>query len=411
MKTVFLHRLRPRFSRGQVIIGRRIYRRTRMDLWFPHVPLALAMIGAGLLASFPTLEHYLHFRIHGLDQTLAPLSGITPKIAIHGLPQALIGVFQILIGLGMLTRSRMAWIFAILMTAAQIAMAVTLTHGGVRVWQLVYLAILLGALYLARRSFNRSSMAAGTLFAFASVLLLLLYAVLGSYIIGSGFSPPIKTLGDAVYFSIVTMSTVGYGDITPKTIEARLFVISIIVFGIAVFATALTAIVGPLIQKRISTMLMSGKKPMKRINHYVIAGSGILARNTARELVARGQPVLAIVQQENDREVFGEIETMVGDAAEADILKEAGAQHAKAVLALTDDDAENAFIILALREIATEAKKVAVASNRKNLSRMRRVQPDMLLAPGVFAGEVLALALTETHIDGDALVKLLFNID
>lgn len=398
-------------SRTQLILSRRIFRRTRMDLWFPHVPLALAMIGAGLLTSFPIFEHYLHIHIYELDRALESVSGLSSHLAIRGLSQTLVGVLQILIGFGMLTRSRMAWISAVVLIAAQIALALALTHGGVRVGQLLYLILLLVALILARRSFNRSSLAAGTLFAFASILLLLVYSVLGSYILGTGFSPPIKNLNDALYFAIVTMSTVGYGDITPRSIEARLFVISIILLGIAVFATALTAIVGPLIQKRLGSILTPGKKRMKRINHYIIVGTGSLALNTARELADRKQPVLAIVQNVADREAFGKIETITGDPTDLEVLTSAGAQHAKAVLALAEDDSENAFIILALREMETEAKKVASVSSRKNLSRMRHVHPDMLLAPGVFAGEVLAMALTEEHIDGDALVKCLLNVN
>ena len=382
-----------------------------MDLWFPHVPLALAMIGAGLLASFPPFEHYLHIHIYGLDRALASVSGPSSHLAIRGLSQTLVGILQILIGFGMLTRSRMAWISAVVLVAAQIALALALTHGGGRIGQLLYLILLLVALIFARRSFNRSSLAAGTLFAFASVLLLLVYSVLGSYILGSGFSPPIKNLNDALYFAIVTISTVGYGDITPTSIEARLFVISIILLGIVVFATALTAIIGPLIQKRLGSILTPGKKRMKRINHYIIVGNGSLALNAARELADRKQPVLAIVQNTPDGEAFGEIETIVGDPTDLEVLALAGAQHAKAVLALAEDDSENAFIILALREMETEAKKVTAVSSRRNLSRMRHVHPDMLLAPGVFVGEVLAMALTEEHIDGDALAKLLLDVN
>lgn len=394
----------------RVVIGR-VFRRTRMDLWFPHVPLALALMGAGLIAALPTFEHAFHFHIQALDMALAPVAGFTPHLTIRGVPQAVVGILQILIGLGMLTRSRMAWISALLIVAAQISLIAALSFGPQRIAQLIYLLCLFVALILARRIFNRSSLATGTLFALASVLLLLVYSVLGSYLLGQEFSPPIKNLGDALYFAIVTMSTVGYGDITPKTFEARLFVISIIILGIAVFATALTAILGPMLQNRINSILAPGRKPMKRINHYIIAGNGILARNAARELADRGQAILAILPNEQGREAFGNIETIIGDPTELDVLKEAGAQHAKAVLALTDDDSENAFIILAMTELVSDARKIAAVSSRKNLSRMRRVHPDMILAPGVFAGEVLAMALTEEHIDGDALVGRMLNIN
>ena len=142
---------------------------------------------------------------------------------------------------------------------------------------------------------------------------------------------------------------------------------------------------------------------MKRVNHFIVAGSGALARNTVRELLNRDKSVIVIADE--DASGFGEAEIVTGDATELEVLRRAGAETAHAVLALSDDDAENAFVILALKEVNTDAKKVAAVSNRKNLERVRRVQPDMILAPNVFGSEVLAMALTEEKIDGASLVE------
>jgi voltage-gated potassium channel len=238
--------------------------------------------------------------------------------------------------------------------------------------------------------------------------LLLVYGVLGSLILGQGFAPPIQSLPQALYFTVVTMSTVGYGDILPKSDDARLFVISLIIVGLSVFLTSLTAVVGPLVQGRISRIIAPRRKRMKRVNHFIITGDGPLARNTARELLNRDKAVVVIADDEDT--VMGEAEMVIGDATDLDILRKAGAETAHAVLALSDDDAENAFVILALRELNTEAKKVAAVSSRKNLERVRRVQPDMILAPNVFGGEVLAMALTEEKIDGESLLERFLDV-
>jgi voltage-gated potassium channel len=204
------------------------------------------------------------------------------------------------------------------------------------------------------------------------------------------------------------MSTVGYGDILPKSDDARLFVISLIVLGLSVFATSLTAVAGPLVQSRLSRIITPGRKKMKRVNHFIITGSGPLAQNTARELLHRDRSVVVIVDDETTQ--FGDAEMIVGDATDLEVLRKAGAETADAVLALSDDDAENAFVILALRELRTDAKKIAAVSRRKNLERVRRVQPDMILAPNVFGGEVLAMALTEEKIDGETLLKRFLDV-
>ncbi len=393
-------------------LWRRVYRRARLDLWFPQVPLAIAVGIAGALALLPTiskyLAEYLHLQLAGLFDELHPLAAGVPELILRGVPTAIIGGLQVFIAIGLLLGSRLAWISALLITAAQLALAIGYSHQHWYATPVLYLIVLLIALGISGDAFRRSSLAAGTLFALAATVLLLVYGVLGSLILGEGFAPPIVSLPQAMYFTVVTMSTVGYGDILPKSDNARLFVISLIIVGLSVFLTSLTAVVGPLVQGRLSRIIEPGRKRMKRVNHFIITGEGPLARNTARELMSRDKSVVVIVDEEDVQ--IGEADMVVGDATDLDILRKAGAATAQAVLALSEDDAENAFVILALRELGTEAKKVAAVSSRKNLERVRRVQPDMILAPNVFGGEVLAMALTEEKIDGASLLERFLDV-
>ena len=147
---------------------------------------------------------------------------------------------------------------------------------------------------------------------------------------------------------------------------------------------------------------------MNRVNHFIITGDGALAHNTARELLRRGEPVLVIAGKAGA--TFGDAEMVVGDPTELDVLREAGGEHARAILALSDEDSENAFVILAMHELVSDAKKVAAVSSRKNLERVRRVHPDMVLAAPVFGGEALAMALTEERIDGEWLLSRLIDV-
>jgi voltage-gated potassium channel len=319
-----------------------------------------------------------------------------------------VGVLQLLIGLGLLARSRIAWLSAIGITVVQLALGIHPASGHFITYQTVYVAVLLVALVLTRDWFDRSSFTGATLFAVASVLVLMIYGVLGSYLLGAGFLPQITNLPTAFYFTIVTMATVGYGDIVPKTNEARLFVVSVIVLGLTVFATALTAVVGPAVQNRINRTLGQRRKRMKRVNHFIITGNGALAHNTARELRQRGEPVLVIA---NDPAAnFGDSEVMVGDPLELETLREAGGKQARGILALSDEDTENAFVVLTVHELGSDAKTVAAVSSRKNLERVRRVHPDMVLAAPVLGSEALVMALTEEKIDGDWLLGRLLDV-
>ncbi len=391
----------------------RIYRRLRLDIWFPHVPLAAAVGGAGLFAILPTVRRYaaqyLHLDIGQLLTALHPISGHIPELILSGVPTTMVGILQMLIALGLLARSRIAWLSALVITTAQLLLAVHTANGAIVTNQTVYVATLFVALLMARDCFQRSSLAAGTLFALASVIVLLVYGILGAFLLGSGFSPQITTLPQALYFAMVTMSTVGYGDIVPKTTEARLFVVSLIILGLTVFVTALTAVLGPMIQNRINRTIGHRRQKMQRVNHFIIAGDSMLARNTARELRLRGEPVVIIADKTSG--LYGDAELIEGDPTDLDTLRAAGGEHARAILALGDDDSENAFLILAARELGTDARLVAAVNSRKNLERVRWVRPDMIFGAAVFGSEFLAMALTKEKIDGDWLLSRVLEMN
>ena len=265
--------------------ARRIAQLVRARYWFPHVPLALGLAGAGLLllrlvlilqrqvllSDFP--RHILDFR---------PVS----------MPYVLIGVAMVVMSVGLLFRSRFAWTVAIVLTSSMVLSAAIIGHG--RSSGLIsYDGILLVALLVSYAWFDRSSLAAGTLFAITSGLLLLIYAVFGSLYLGSQFSPPIKDMVTALYYSVVTMSTVGYGDITPRTIDARFFAMSVMVLGLTVFATSVTAIAAPMIAR----LSAPKEKRMKRTNHFIVVGATPLAYNTYREFKKRNQQVVLVMPQ------------------------------------------------------------------------------------------------------------------
>jgi voltage-gated potassium channel len=380
-----------------VVPARRGAQAVRARYWFPHIPLALALAWAGwlplrhvlarqrylLLSDFP--HHILDFR---------PAS----------MPYVLIGVAMLVMSVGLLFRSRFAWIIAIVLTSSLVLSAAIIGHGGVA-GLISYDGVLLAALLLSYSWFDRSSLAAGTVFAVASALLLLIYSVFGSLYLGSQFSPPIKDLVTSLYFSVVTMCTVGYGDITPKTADARLFAISVMLLGLAVFATSVTAIAGPFI----AHLSAAKEKRMKRTNHFIVIGATPLAYNSYREFKKRNQPVVLVMLEPPTSGEIDPEDLVVGDANSLDTLRRAGADQAQAVLAMRPDDSDNAFIVLAVKELKGRAKTVVAINDSKHMERIKLVQADVVIAPEVLGGELLAMALTGEAITGEFVLDRFFR--
>ncbi len=388
-----LHRFRARFQR--------LHHEYGGHYWFPHIPLSLLLIAGGLWlldARFGT-----HWQRYGEDLLHGEFH-LNPTL----LPPLLIGGGMVTMGLALLWRSRLAWVMAVLLASVGAVNTALTGHTHVHLL-LAYFCFTAVALLAAWRYFDRSSLAASTLFAVTSVLMLLLYATFGSYYLGTQFHPPIHDLVAALYYAMVTMSTVGYGDIVPLTMQARLFTLSIIVLGVAVFATSLTAVIAPLMSQSLQRIINRKGPLMKRENHFVVIGNTPLAVNTWRELARRGRPVTRVLRETPEEGSLKDVDMVVGDPSMTETLREAGADKAEAVLAMMADDSENAFCVLAVRELGGSARTVAAVNDARHLSRVKLVQPDVVIAPQVLGGELTAMLLSGEQVTPEFVMQRVFQ--
>jgi voltage-gated potassium channel len=365
------------------------------------VPLALLLGLAGywlLRASFGT--HWTEY--------LKMLAEGKFRLELKRLPPLLIGAGTITMALGLLWRSRLAWFMAVLLTATAIVNTIFAGHVDSHLL-MAYFAFVLASLLLTWRNFDRTSIAASTLFALTAVAMLMMYATFGTYYLGAQFKPRITDLVTAFYYAMVTMSTVGYGDIVPATPQARLFALSVIVLGVAVFATSLTAVIGPVVGRSLQRIVNRKGSKMKRENHFVVIGNTSLAINTWRELAKRGRPVTRILREAPEEGENKDVDVVVGDPSMTDTLREAGVLHAEAVLAMLADDSENAFAVLAVKELGGPAKTVAAVNDARHLSRVKLVQPDVVIAPQVLGGELAAMLLSGEQVTPEWVMQRVFQ--
>jgi voltage-gated potassium channel len=324
------------------------------------------------------------------------------------IPRLVLGVGLQVIALGLILKARIAWAFSLVLLIG-IGTFGILGDGG-RAGLGIYTLVLVIALIVYWRRFDRASVTAGSLFALVSVLSLLIYAVFGTLYLGNEFNPPVTDVGTAFYFSIVSMSTVGYGDITPHTITARLFTASIIILGITVFATSISAIAGPVIGGNLKRLVKGRFSTAMRKNHIIIAGATPLALSVYEGLRRRGEEVTVIVPTGSAQEYPAAADLIEGDSSSVEVLHTAGVTRARYVLALRADDAENAFIVLAAKEATGDsgAKTVALVNTSKHLEKIRRVQPDMVFSVQLLGAELLTRAINGEPMDSQAITDLFF---
>lgn len=324
------------------------------------------------------------------------------------IPRLVLGVGLQIIAIGLILKARIAWAFSLVLLIGIGTFAI-LGEGG-RAGLGIYTLVLVVALVAYWRRFDRASVTAGSLFALVSIVSLLIYAVFGTLYLGEEFNPPIKDAATALYFSIVSMSTVGYGDITPHSNPARLFTASIIILGITVFATSVSAIAGPVIGGNLKRLVKGRFSNAMRKNHIIIAGATPLALSVYDGLRRRGDEVTVIVPAGAPQEYPAATDLIEGDPSSVEVLRSAGVARARYVLALREDDAENAFIVLAAKEATGEqgAKTVALVNTSKHLEKIRRVQPDLVFSVQLLGAELLTRTINGEPLDSQSITDLFF---
>jgi len=374
--------------------------------WLPHVPLCLMVAPLGLLLIDLAFRTTLGMSAASIEVSVLGSRGVE-AVDFGALPDFAVGVLCLVMSFGLLRRSALA----LRLTMVGLTVSLTLQFW---TWResgnailTAYVAAVLLLLVVNRKSFDRYSLVTPFLFASFAILTLFAYHTLSVLQFGDHFEPPVHDVLTALYFVVVTVTSVGFGEIVPRDAAGRALTIWVIVSGLAVGATALSAAIVPLVTRRLGALLGTREKPVDRTNHFVIVGSSPLARNTIEEFEKRNQSVTVILEAASDEAFYKERDVVVGDPSDLSVLRTAGADQARGVLALSTDDAENGFVVLGVNELAPTVTSVASLNDPKNQFRLKRTQPSLLLSLQVLGGELLAKALTGERVESDMLEKVL----
>jgi len=274
-----------------------------------------------------------------------------------------------------------------------------LMQASVLSFPLVALSVLsVPALVINRGRFDRPYSPSPTqLAAGAALVSAVAYGTVGSYALRDDFEG-IETIVDAFYFTVVTASTVGYGDVHPgagpESDIAQLFVLSSLVMNVAAFAVALGVLLTPAIEAQLSKAL--GKMTDKQIDllddHVLVLGYGDLTEPILEELTERGGVEFAVVTTDETaarRLSDRDIPVSTADPSDVEPLERVNISGARAVVVATEDDARDALAILTARQLNPEIRIVAAATQRENVNKLRRAGADQVISPALLGGHIL----------------------
>ena len=211
------------------------------------------------------------------------------------------------------------------------------------------------------------------------------------------------TVGDSFYVTVQTLTTVGYGDLPPRTLAGRGFAIVIMLIGVGGVALAASTIVQSVVQSELVSTFgqrRQSKKMSKLHDHYIICGSGRVGSHLVRDL-QRADVELVIVENDGARAAeFSQkgFSVLVGDATLEETLREAGVERARGLAACLPEDADNVYVVLTARDLNPRLHIVARAAEEQAEAKLVRAGANHVVAPTIIGGHRMAVSLIKPAV-------------
>lgn len=246
-----------------------------------------------------------------------------------------------------------------------------------------------------------------------TLLMLVAFVILVSgislYVFEERQNPHITTLFDAFYWSLVTISTVGYGDITPVTTEGRGITIVIILIGVGLISFATSIIVSAFSEKLQEIRENRVLATIKRLNeYYIICGYTHMAQLFVKRLQQDKKDFLIIdYNQEIVDELVGQgMLAICEDATKKDTFHHIDFDQVRAVMTLTDSDMHNIYICLNIRSFSKDVFIVSRTIDFNSHKKLKLAGANYLISPYVTAG-FFATKIMEQPIAVEAINNIL----
>ena len=301
--------------------------------------------------------------------------------------------FLFILGLTLPGRSRFAWFSSVIILVIIFVMSIVNLHGYFHTPMIIISLLFLLVNY---KIFDQQLyLSYGFVFITAFVVFALVYGSFGSYLLRSQFANLI-TLNDALYFTVVSFSTVGYGDIYPLTAVAKNFTISMIAMGLVMFTTGITLIAYSLNDKIKHVLYHLNQGKISMSNHIVFIGYGIFAKILIDRYHKSGEQYLVIDSGKNmdtDRQILQEQDKLMISPypGNKDALVRARVSEAKMIIVCFDEDSETIFAIMNVAEylgkITPRPRIIARVYYEENINKAKLAGADDVIAPHLMAAD------------------------
>lgn len=207
---------------------------------------------------------------------------------------------------------------------------------------------------------------------------------------------------DAFYMAVITLSTVGFGEVEPLTSGGRLFIAVMILVNIGVVAYGLAAFTYYIIEGKIFDIMERNYMQARVDNlrgHAIVCGFGRYGREVVRHLREQGQSYVVI---EEDLDKFNlpeftdqQILYVQGDATHDEVLQEAGIARAGSLITSLNDDSDNLFIVLSAKELNPALRIVSSAHHQRSRQKLMKAGASNVIMPEQIGGFYMATLISK----------------
>lgn len=211
------------------------------------------------------------------------------------------------------------------------------------------------------------------------------------------------TMMDSLYMTVITLSTIGYGEVNPVSPPGRIFTLFLIVMGVGFFLYVIGNVVQFLVEGRIR-LILGRHKLDKQINHltnhYIVCGYGRMGRAFCRYLIQKGLKFV-VIEKNDDRIPIMNTDHVLYIAGEATIeenLITAGIKRASNLIATLGTDADNVFLVLLAKGLNPGVYVVARASQNTSKKPLDTAGADVVVSPFDIGARRMAHAILRPNV-------------